>query len=140
MTFEPFLGAGGFAGTTAVVSMEYMDFNIKKHPGKYKGQSVLILEGPLTRTTLTEFEDVVRAEKAAALIVDLSAVPYVDSDGLGSILKAHISCAKSGRQLALAAVPPRLRTLLKVTGVEQMITTFSTVKEAQTRLHKKKKK
>ena len=88
MTFEPFAGMGGSAGSPALVSMEYMDFNIKKHPGKYKGHSVLILEGPLTRTTLTEFEDVVRAEKANALIVDLSGVPYVDSDGLGAIIKA----------------------------------------------------
>ena len=120
--------------------MDYMDFNIKRLASRYQGQRVFVLEGPLTRSTTNEFEDIVRAEKSAVVIVDMSSVPYVDSDGLGSILKAHISCAKSGRQLALAAVPARLRTLLKVTGVEQMITTFSTVKEAQTRLHKKKKK
>jgi anti-sigma B factor antagonist len=118
--------------------MEYMDFNIKRPPSRYKGQRVFVLEGPLTRSTINEFEDIVRAEKSAVVIVDMSAVPYVDSDGLGAILKAHISFAKSGRQLALATVPPRLRTLLKVTGVEQMITTFPTVKEAQAKLHKKK--
>lgn len=137
MTFEPFLGTEGFAGSPAVVSMEYMDFNIKKHPGKYKGQSVLILEGPLTRTTLTEFEDVVRAEKAAALIVDLSAVPYVDSDGLGAIIKAHVSMSKSGRHLALASVPARLQALLKVTGVGQIISSYASTREAETKLRKK---
>lgn len=117
--------------------MEYMDFNIKKLPGKYKGHSVLILEGPLTRTTLTEFEDVVRADKSTALIVDLSAVPYVDSDGLGAIIKAHVSLSKSGRRLALAAVPDRLQTLLKVTGVGQIISTFPNIKEAEKRLREK---
>ena len=137
MAFEPFLGTGGFAGLPALVSMEYMDFNIKKHEGKYKGQSVLILEGPLTRTTLTEFEDVVRAEKATALIVDLSAVPYVDSDGLGAIIKAHVSMSKTGRQLALASVPARLQALLKVTGVGQIISSYATTTEAETKLHKK---
>jgi anti-sigma B factor antagonist len=137
MTFEPYVGAKGFAGSSAVVSMEYMDFNIKKHPGKYKGQSILILEGPLTRTTLTEFEDVVRAEKAAALIVDLSAVPYVDSDGLGAIIKAHVSMSKSGRRLALASVPERLQALLKVTGVGQIISTYASTREAETKLRKK---
>jgi anti-sigma B factor antagonist len=118
--------------------MDYMDFNIKRPPSRYKGQRVFVLEGPLTRSTLNEFEDVVRTEKAAVVIVDLSAVPYVDSDGLGALIKAHVSCAKAGRRLALAGVPPRLRTLLKVTGVEQIITTFPSVKEAQTKLHKKK--
>lgn len=137
MTFEPFFGKEGFAGSPAVVSMEYMDFDIKKHPGKYKGQTVLILEGPLTRTTLTEFEDVVRAEKAAALIVDLSAVPYVDSDGLGAIIKAHVSMSKSGRRLALASVPARLQALLKVTGVGQIISSYASTREAETMLRKK---
>ena len=137
MTFEPFLGTGGNAGSPALVSMEYMDFNIKKHPGKYKGHSVLILEGPLTRTTLTEFEDVVRAEKANALIVDLSGVPYVDSDGLGAIIKAHVSMSKSGRRLALAAVPDRLQALLKVTGVGQIISSYASTREAETKLRKK---
>jgi anti-sigma B factor antagonist len=117
--------------------MEYMNFSIKKLPSRYKGQRVFVLEGPLTRSTLTEFEDVVRTEKAPVVIVDLSAVPYVDSDGLGALIKAHISCAKSGRRLALAGVPVRLRTLLRVTGVEQIITAFSTVKEAQKKLHTK---
>jgi anti-sigma B factor antagonist len=120
--------------------MEYLDFNIKRPASRYKGQRVFVLEGPLTRSTTNEFEDIVRAEKAAVVIVDMSAVPYVDSDGLGAILKAHISCAKSGRQMVLAAVPARLRTLLKVTGVEQMIITFPTVKEAQARLRTKRKK
>jgi anti-sigma B factor antagonist len=117
--------------------MDYMDFNIKRPASRYKGQRVFVLEGPLTRTTVNEFEDVVRAEKAPVVIVDLSAVPYVDSDGLGALIKAHISCAKTGRRMALAAVPARLQTLLKVTGVEQIIITFSTVKEAQTKLRKK---
>jgi anti-sigma B factor antagonist len=121
------------------VVMEYMDFNIRRPASRYRGQRVFILEGPLTRSTTNEFEDIVRAEKAPVVIVDMSAVPYVDSDGLGAILKAHISCAKSGRQMALAAVPARLRTLLKVTGVEQMVATFPTVKEAQAKLRKKKK-
>jgi anti-sigma B factor antagonist len=121
----------------AAAAMEYMDFNIKKSPGKYKGQTVLVLEGPLTRTTLTEFEDVVRAEKATALIVDLSAVPYVDSDGLGAIIKAHVSMSKSGRRLALASVPARLQALLKVTGVGQIISTFPTTKEAEKKLREK---
>jgi anti-anti-sigma factor len=117
--------------------MEYMDFNIKKNNGKYKGQSILILEGPLTRTTLTEFEDVVRADKSTALIVDLAAVPYVDSDGLGAIIKAHVSLSKAGRKLALAGVPGRLQALLKVTGVGQIIAAFPSVQEAEKKLREK---
>ncbi len=127
----------GQAVSCEVGIMEYMDFDIKKRPGRYKGQSILILEGPLTRTTLTEFEDVVRADKSQALIVDLNAVPYVDSDGLGAIIKAHVSLSKSGRRLALAGVPDRLQTLLKVTGVGQIISAFPTTKDAEKKLRQK---
>jgi anti-sigma B factor antagonist len=127
----------GRAVLRSVGVMEYMDFNIKKQPGKYKGQTILTLEGPLTRTTLTEFEDVVRAEKATALIVDLSSVPYVDSDGLGAIIKAHVSMSKSGRRLALAAVPDRLQALLRVTGVGQIISTYPSTKDAEKKLREK---
>ncbi|MGE5326152.1 MAG: STAS domain-containing protein [Deltaproteobacteria bacterium] len=137
MNLDPASEVEARSSSLAVACMEYMDFSIKKHAGKYKGQSVLILEGPLTRTTLTEFEDVVRAEKAAALIVDLSAVPYVDSDGLGAIIKAHVSMSKSGRKLALASVPARLQALLKVTGVGQIISSYATTKEAELKLRKK---
>jgi anti-sigma B factor antagonist len=131
-------GAGEILFTPGACVMGYMDFNIRRPPSRYKSQRIFVLEGPLTRSTVNEFEDVVRAEKAAVVIVDLSAVPYVDSDGLGAIIKAHISCAKAGRRLALASVPSRLQTLLKVTGVEQIVTTFPSVKEAQAKLRKKK--
>lgn len=118
--------------------MDYMDFTIRRPHSRYKGQRIFVLEGPLTRSTVNEFEDIVRAEKSPVVIVDLGAVPYVDSDGLGALIKAHISCAKAGRCLALACVPSRLQTLLKVTGVEQIVSAFATVKEAQARLRKKK--
>ncbi len=137
MTCERFPQANGQAVSCQAGIMEYMDFNIKKHNGKYKGQSILVLEGPLTRTTLTEFEDVVRADKSTALIVDLSAVPYVDSDGLGAIIKAHVSMSKTGRKLALAGVPGRLQALLKVTGVGQIIVAFPTTQEAEKKLREK---
>lgn len=111
--------------------MQNAQLSIKTSAGRHDGQRVLTLTGPLTLTTLFEFQEVVRAESAPAMIIDLSGVPFVDSAGLGSIINAHVSCAKTGRRLALAAVPDRVRTLLQVTGVEQVLAIFPTALEAQ---------
>ncbi len=100
-------------------------------PGTHDGQRVITLSGPLTLTTLFEFQDVVRGEVARVVILDLTEVPFMDSAGLGSILNAHVSCAKNGRRLALAGVSNRIRALLELTGVEKVLTTFPTAQEAQ---------
>jgi anti-sigma B factor antagonist len=114
--------------------MDNLKLSITILPGRHEGQRVLALSGPLTLTTLFEFQDAVRAESPPITIIDLSAVPFVDSAGLGSIINAHVSCAKSGRRLALAGVPDRVRTLLQITGVQHVFAVFPNAQEAQEKL------
>jgi len=68
---------------------------------------------------------------AKTVILDFTQVPYVDSAGVGAIVNAHVSCVNSGRRLLLVAVPDRIRTLMRVTRVEQILSFFPTVEEAQ---------
>jgi anti-sigma B factor antagonist len=114
--------------------MPNTSLTISTSPGKHDGQSVFTLTGPLTMATLSEFQDVVRAETARVVIIDLTGVPYMDSAGLGAIINAHVSCTKNERRLALAGVPERIRTLLRLTGVEKVLTIFPTAQEAQENL------
>jgi len=101
-------------------------------PGANEDQRILQLHGPVTIATLFDFRDTVRAEKAAkTVILDFSHVPYVDSAGVGAIVNAHVSCVSSGRRLLLVAVADRIRTLMKVTKVEQVLSIFRTLEEAQ---------
>jgi anti-sigma B factor antagonist len=65
------------------------------------------------------------------VILDFSQVPYVDSAGVGAIVNAHVSCLNSGRRLVLVAVQDRIRTLMKVTRVDEVLTTYPTLQEAQ---------
>ena len=66
-----------------------------------------------------------------AVILYFSQVPYVDSAGVGAIVNAHVSCLNSGRRLVLVAVQDRIRTLMKVTRVDEVLTTYPTLQEAQ---------
>lgn len=105
-------------------------------PGAHEDLRILQLNGPITIATLFDFRDTVRAEKSAkTVILDFTHVPYVDSGGVGAIVNGHVSCVNSGRRLVLVAVPDRIRTLMKVTKVDQILTFFPTLQEAEAATH-----
>ena len=68
-------------------------------PGAREGRAHIQVEWASDLTTLFDFQAAVRAEKSPTVILDLSQVPYIDSAGLGSVVNAHVSCARSGRRL-----------------------------------------
>ena len=97
-----------------------------------EGERILQLDGPLTIKTLFDFRDAIRAEKTAkTVILDFSKVPYMDSAGVGALVNAHVSCLNSSRRLALVAVQDRIRTLMKVTHVEEVLKMYPTLQEAR---------
>jgi anti-anti-sigma factor len=93
-------------------------------------QCVLRLEGPLVMTTLPEFDEAVRADRTRSLILDLAAVPYVDSAGIGALVGAYVSRHNSQRNLALVGVNERIRNSLKMAWVEQLFRFFDSVTAA----------
>lgn len=100
-------------------------------PGSKQGQTVLRLEGPLTLNNIFSFQNSVRSDPAAVLIIDLSAVPYIDSAGIGSLVGAHISRQRDGRKLALVGVNERVAGTLEITQVGQLFAVFATLAEAE---------
>lgn len=100
--------------------MAQEQLHVEAVAGACDGQRVLRCKGPLTMGTLFAFQSALRSETAGTVIVDLSEVPYIDSAGLGSLVMAQVSYQRGGRQLALAGVNERVRTLLKMTKVEQL--------------------
>jgi anti-sigma B factor antagonist len=80
---------------------------------------VLKLAGPLTISTLYEFQNLVRTNSSAGLVLDFSRVPYIDSAGVGALVGAYVRHKKDGHSLTLAGVSERVRGTLKVTQVEQ---------------------
>ena len=101
-------------------------------PNAPADERILQLNGPITIVTLFDLRDLIRAEKTAkTVILDFTQVPYVDSAGVGAIVNAHVSCLNSGRRLLLVGVSERIRTLMKVTKVEQVLLIFQSLQEAQ---------
>ena len=98
------------------------------------GTRILRLDGPLTLTTLFEFQDAARHDRSAVTIVDLTAVPYMDSAALGAILGIHVSCQKDERKYALVGAGERLEVLFRVAGVDGILVRFPTLEQAQAQL------
>ena len=51
------------------------------------------------------------------IVIDLSEVTFFDSTALGGLVAMRNTARRLGRSLALRAVPPRIVTLLEITGL-----------------------
>ncbi|MBV8551023.1 MAG: STAS domain-containing protein [Acidobacteriaceae bacterium] len=102
--------------------------------GSADGVTVLKVIGPLNIRNFFEFQDRTRNDNSRVLIIDLAAVPYIDSAALGSLLGVHVSCGKRNRKYALINVPDRLLSMFTVSGVRDVLVTFPSLAEAETAL------
>jgi anti-sigma B factor antagonist len=95
-----------------------------------EGKCVLRLEGPLVMATMSKLYDMVRADASPFLIIDLTAVPFIDSAGIGALVAAYVTRHNSERKLALVGANERVRNSLKVAWVEQLFRFFDSVEAA----------
>jgi anti-sigma B factor antagonist len=66
----------------------------------------------------------------ARVLLDLEGLRFCDSTGLGAIIKLHRRLADLGGVLALCAPGPRVLDVLSISGVDQVISVYSTVAAA----------
>lgn len=104
---------------------------IEDIPGPKDGQRILRLTGPLTMSTLFDFQARVRADVSKVLMLDFANVPYVDSAGIGTLVGAYVTHQKDGRSLYLIGVNDRVKSALKVTRVEQFFRFVDSVEAAE---------
>lgn len=95
---------------------------------------VLELTGPVAGRQATDRLDAAVRRQAHActlfVVADLARVPSVDLGGLGSFLDAHMTIRHAGGVFRLVCANRRIRDLLAVTRLFQVIETFDSVEEA----------
>jgi len=64
------------------------------------------------------------------VIVNLAAVPYIDSGGLGQLVACYTTLAKAGGRLKLLNVGTKNHDLLSITKLVAVFDTFDTEREA----------
>jgi anti-sigma B factor antagonist len=84
-----------------------------------------LASAPLLRRSLVELH----GKGYVRYVLDLSRLTHMDSMGLGVLVGFHKRLDRDGC-LALAAVPPKQRKLLELTGLDVRFDTFATLEDA----------
>lgn len=106
-------------------------FRVVTKPGSREGVHILMLTGAFTSSSSPIFNEAVLAVAAPRLIVDLSEVPMMDSMAIGALVRAFVSCHKSGRKLALAGMNRRVQNVLHITGIATLFDSYETTAQAE---------
>jgi anti-sigma B factor antagonist len=98
------------------------------------GITILDLSGKLTMNDgaelLKDKSESLVFQGRSRVIVNLAAVPYIDSGGLGQLVACYTTLAKAGGRLKLLNVGTRNHDLLSITTLVSVFDTFDTEREA----------
>ena len=108
-----------------------VDFSVDVVP--HADRTVVAVAGELDVHTapilLTELEPLSR-RAGIALIVDLSAVPFIDSTGLGVLVTTLKHVREVGGSLDVVVAAPRVLKVFALTGLDVVIPLHATLAEA----------
>ncbi|MDP8993040.1 MAG: STAS domain-containing protein [Actinomycetota bacterium] len=87
--------------------------------------------GELDAFTVSQFRQIL-AELASSprLLIDMSAVPFLDSAGLGALIGGIRRARELGGDVAVACNRSTLVRLLRTTGFDRIVTVADSVEEA----------
>ncbi len=69
-------------------------------------------------------------EKPQRVVIDLAAVPYMDSSGVASLVKLLSRTRKIGVGLTLVSPSPKVRSILEITRLDSIFQLADSVEEA----------
>jgi anti-sigma B factor antagonist len=96
-----------------------------------QGVSVVVLRGDVDLSSSPEARKLLLASigENDKLLVDLSAVTYIDSSGIASLVEALQASKKNGKQFALAAASEPTRRVLELARLDKVFKMYATVDE-----------
>ena len=86
--------------------------------------TVLTPHGDMDMATVGEFERVAGhlvGSGQASLMIDLSDVAFMDSSGINGLIRVKKACDAAGGQLSLSRPQPRVRDVLRLTGLTEFL-------------------
>lgn len=70
------------------------------------------------------------SRKVSKILLNLSAVPYMDSGGLGEIVRSYSTVKREGGELKLVGVTSRIKDLMTITKLHTVFDIFDNEAEA----------
>ena len=98
---------------------------------EHGGFAVCRPTGELDASTVVEFrEHLAGFVGSDGLVIDLCAVPFMDSAGLGALIGGIRRAREAGGDVAVACSRPTLTRLLHTTGFDRIVSVTETVDDA----------
>lgn len=116
-------GSNRSGGTGRVEPMEDPPFRIDAVPDHVGGVRV-ILVGELDLATASELRGHLASLEGAGvdrIVLDLSGLSFLDSQGLKAILEASRRAPEAGYQLVLVPGPPSVQRIFEITGTRNRL-------------------
>jgi anti-anti-sigma factor len=93
-------------------------------------KAVLLLKGELDVSSSAALEDELqRVNGASVVVLDLTELEFIDSTGLGVLVKTHQRMRDEGDQLAIVEGAGQVKRLLELTGLDQQLRLISSAEE-----------
>jgi anti-sigma B factor antagonist len=110
-------------------------FNVDLSVGDFGGHPVVALRGELDLADAPDVASHLAAVVAArargpSIIVDLADLEFIDSSGLGVLVRAMKRIRESGGDLSLAAPQQQVRRILNITGLVHVFSVYTNVEQA----------
>jgi anti-anti-sigma factor len=127
------IGAVPFLTLTAMQKDDPLQVDVRD--GSSAGTRIFCLTGPITLPNVFAFQSALRSgERPRAAILDLTAVPFMDSAGMGAVINYFTHCQRNNIPMLAVGVSDRVKELFKMTGVDTVIPMLETVAEAEARV------
>lgn len=103
---------------------------VKQAPFSNGEMTVVRLEGRLILETVSRFLPAIRAERAPALVLDMSDVRFVDSAGVGALVQIFVHRRGQGQEFLIAGLTQQAKAVLEVAGLLKLLPTYESVQAA----------
>ncbi len=95
--------------------------------------TVLTLSGSCTMNEAANLSESVcrlASEEVRLIVLDMAAMDFIESTGLGGIVAAYLQLRQRDGELRLVAPPPSIMQVLMLTRLTQLFEVFATVEQA----------
>jgi anti-anti-sigma factor len=131
-----------FDAMTQAQFSNILPLTFEREEGKAPGTVIFHFSGPFTARTVFDLQSpegvsemfdlqlmLPNGEPPTVNIFDLTDVEYMDSTGLGMVVRHYVRCQDKGVRFITAGASPRVLELFKLTNVDTVIPMIATVEE-----------
>jgi anti-anti-sigma factor len=110
--------------------MQPTQLSIERQPASNGNLLITRLTGKLSLETVHDFISTMRPEPTVHLVLDMSALTFLDSAGVGALVSLFVTRRNNGKTLSLAALTQQGNAVMQVSGLLKLLPVYPSVQEA----------